>query len=114
MKYHISIGPLLQQSIPTALSQSGHLLHPKRSCTKIRTFERLIISKHCLELIYCDPGKVKELFLKRNKTNEWNENEERDRKSFLEVEKKIYLQMFPHNTAVVEGLLEEAGKDVLS
>ena len=68
--------------------------------TKIRTFEQLVISKHRLQRIFCDPKKVEKLYLKRHANNEWDDNGERDDKTFLQVEKEIYLEMFPHNKSV--------------
>ena len=52
--------------------------------------------------------------MKRNKVKEWDKNEDRNVNSFLEVEKKIYIDMFPRNTTVVEELLEGAGEDTSS
>ena len=74
--------------------------------TKIRTFEQLVISKHRLQRIFCDPKKVEKFYLKRHANNEWDDNGERDDKTFLQVEKEIYLEMFPHNKAVF-GVEEE-------
>ena len=46
---------------------------------------------------------MKWLFLERWKANDWKENDERDDKEFLEVEKEIYLKMFPERAKLMEG-----------
>ena len=38
--------------------------------------------------------------MKRHANNEWGDNGERDDKTFIQIEKEIYLEMFPHNKAV--------------
>ena len=50
---------------------------------------------------------MKELYLKRWKENDWDELEERDTKKFLELEKEIYLEMFPHNASLFENNNED-------
>ena len=50
-------------------NQSGCIYQPKRSNTNIRTFERLVISKHRLQRIFCDPKKVEKFYLKRHADN---------------------------------------------
>ena len=88
------------------LNQSGYISQPKRANTKIRTFVRLVNSKNCLQRIFCDPKKVEKLCMKCHANNEWDHNGERDDKTFLQVEKEIYIEMFPHNKAVF-GVDEE-------
>ena len=81
-------------------NQYGYISQQKRSNTNIRIFERLVISKQRLQRIFCNPKKVEKFHLKRHVNNEWDDNGERDNKTFLQVEKEIYLDMFPHNKAV--------------
>ena len=40
------------------------------------------------------------MYLKRKEKGKWDEQEELDDKRILDVEKKIYLEMFPHNQGV--------------
>ena len=57
--------------------------------------QNLVIAKYPMQRIYCCPQKVKALYFKRKKTNDWDEKNERDDNSFLEAEKEIYLPEFP-------------------
>ena len=77
-------------------SQAGYKSHPRRTRTDIRNYERLVVTKHRMQNIYIPPSKVQELFLARWKSNDWKENEERDDKEFLEIEKSIYMELFPN------------------
>ncbi len=43
--------------------------------------------------------------MKQFKTNDWKENVDVDK--FLELEKQIHLDMFPHNKAIFDGEVEE-------
>ena len=81
-------------------SQAGHLSDPTCASTKTRTFERLVIAKHRMQRIHCCPQKVKALYLKRKRANDWDEKTERDDNSFLEAEKEIYLTKFPENVGM--------------
>ena len=81
-------------------SQAGHLSDPTRASTKIRTFERLVIAKHRLQRIYCCPKKVLDLFMERFKSKNFDEGEDRDDLAFLQVEKQVYLDLFPHNKGI--------------
>jgi hypothetical protein len=94
-------------------SQAGHLSDPTRANTKIKTFERLVVAKHRMQRIYCCPKKVQKLYLEREQTSSWNDDGERDDKEFLEIEKKIYLEMFPDNTRVFgeEDGVNDGGED---
>ena len=67
---------------------------PKGANTKIRTFEQSVISKHRLQRIFCEPKKVEKFYLKRHANNKWYDNGERDDKTFLQIEKDIYLEIF--------------------
>ena len=83
-------------------SEAGFLADPRRSLTNVRLYERLVIVKHRLGRIYCHIPTVKELYLRHWKENDWDEHEERDTHEFLELEKEIYLEMFPQNEQLVE------------
>ena len=83
--------------------------HPRRARTNLRMYERMVMCKHRLHRIHCSIPRVKRLFLERWKANDWKENDERDDKEFLEVEKEIYLKMFPERAKLMEG--EEPKKD---
>ena len=87
-------------------NQYGYISQPRRANTKTRIFVRLVNSKNCLQRIFCDPKKVEKLCMKCHANNEWDHNGERDDKTFLQVEKEIYIEMFPHNKAVF-GVDEE-------
>ena len=84
-------------------SEAGHLADPLRNRTLTRTFERLVIAKHRMQRIYCCPKKVHKEFMTRWNNNDWDDSEDREDLSFLEKEKKIYLEMYPENV----GLFEE-------
>ena len=58
-------------------------------------YERLVVGKHWLSRIHCSIARVKELFLKRWKENDWDEQDDRDDTEFLEAEKNIWKEMFP-------------------
>ena len=75
----------------------------------VRLYERLVIVKHRLGRIYCHIPAVKELYLRRWKEKDWDEHEERDTNEFLQLEKEIYLGMFPHNKQLFED--EEGDMD---
>ena len=53
--------------------------------------------------IYCCPKKVQKLYMKRMKEGGWEENEERDDQQFLNMERKIYKEMFPLNDGASSG-----------
>ena len=64
-------GPYISNEVDceSLFNQSGCIYQPKRSNTNIRTFERLVISKHRLQRIFCDPKKVEKFYLKRHTDN---------------------------------------------
>ena len=66
-----------------------------------------MVTKHRLGRIYCHLPAVKELYIKRWKEKSLDEQEERDAKRFLEVEKKIHLEMFPNNEELFEDGADE-------
>ena len=90
-------------------SHTGHISDSLRSSTKVRTFKWLVIAKHRMNRIYCCPKKVQKLYLKRKKEGNWNEDEERDDQTFLDMEKKMYKDLFPLNEEVFSG--DEGSQD---
>ena len=88
-------------------SQAGFLADPRRSLTSVRLYERLVMTKHRLGRIYCHLPAVKELYLKRWREKDWDEREERDAKEFLELEKAIHLETFPHDKQFFEDEEDE-------
>jgi len=106
--FHVGVGQLSSHltsevDCESLFSHAGHISDPLRSSTKVRTFERLVIAKHRLKHIYCCPKKVQKLYLRRKQANNWDEDEERDDQTFLDMEKKIYDKMFPHDDGVLGG-----------
>mmetsp|Transcript_24073 Transcript_24073/g.50410 ORF Transcript_24073/g.50410 Transcript_24073/m.50410 type:complete len:88 (-) Transcript_24073:158-421(-) len=53
--------------------------------------------------IYVPPVKVQNLFLQRWRDTSWDEREEQDDKEFLEIEKEIYLKLFPNMTEPIKS-----------
>ena len=49
--------------------------------------------------------------MKRWKDDDWDEGDERDADEFLDLEKKIYLEMFPYNKAMFEDKDEDEDID---
>ena len=90
-------------------SQAGYLSQPKRAQTNVRKYERLVVSKHRLGRIYCSREKVHRKFMERFKSNNWAEEDERDDKAYLELEKEIYLEQYPWNASMFEE--EDTEKD---
>ncbi|KAL7444994.1 hypothetical protein ACHAXH_009756 [Discostella pseudostelligera] len=53
------------------------------------------MTKHWLQRIHCPRQLVKEMFIKRFKDNDWDEQNERDATEFLNIEKSIFVEDFP-------------------
>ena len=81
-------------------NQTDQIADPRRSLTAIRFYERFAITKHRLSRIYHHLDDVIDLYLKRWREKDWDEKEERDTTEFLELEKEIYKEMYPHNADV--------------
>ena len=86
-------------------SSAKQLSDPKRSRTKVRNYERLVIAKHRLDRIYLHQEHVLREHMQRNGTKDgWDEKEDReDLSSYLEIEKEQCLKMNPHNTEIFGG-----------
>ena len=98
---HVAIGQLCphvttEVDCESLFSQSGFLSHPRRTKTEIRTYERLVTGKHRLQRIYCHVPDVVRLYMERHSKNEWDEKDNRDDIAFLEIEKEIWKEQFPH------------------
>ena len=91
-------------------SQAGILAHPMRARTGIRMYERLVVGKHRLHRIYCHIPRVQALYLRRWKSNDWDEDDNRDDQEFLKVERQIYLQSMPENAELFEAEEKEEEK----
>ena len=87
--------------------------HPRRTKTEIRTYERLVTGKHRLQRIYCHVPDVVRLYTERHSKNEWDEKDNRDDIAFLEIEKEIWKEQFPHraNHLDDEDGSEEEGEE---
>ena len=68
--------------------QAVHAAQPNHNRTVAETFEWLVMSKHCMALIYCCPEKVKRGFMRRKKDKDWNKNEDRDDIMFWDQQKR--------------------------
>ena len=103
---HLSTGV----NCESLFSMAGYKSRPSRSQTDIRNYERLVVAKHCMSRIYCDPSLVHKNFMDRFKANSWDEKDERDDTEFLEIEKEIYLKtFFPHMKELVAEESEGEG-----
>ena len=54
---------------------------------------------------------MRELYLKRWRADDWDEKEDRDYREFLELEKEIYLEMYPQNAELFDEEEEEVDKE---
>eukprot|EP00956_Cyclotella_meneghiniana_P017543 scaffold28760_cov36-Cyclotella_meneghiniana.AAC.2 len=111
---HIGIGQLAphvttEVDCESLFIVSGFLSHPRRALMGIRTYERLVMGKHRLQRIYCHVPDVIKLYMERHSKNDWDEKENREDLSFLEVEKDIWKEQFPHCVQELED--EEEGED---
>ena len=76
----------------------------------IQFYERLVIAKHRLDRVYCHIPDVVKLYMKRWREKNWEEGEERDAKEFLELEKEIFLEMYPCNEIFEDEGEEQEGE----
>ena len=88
-------------------SQSSHINHPKRARTSIRNYERLVIGKYRIQLIYLDQERVMKKFMDRFQKNNWKEDKDRDDNDFLKLEKEVFTELFSWNKAVLDVIAEE-------
>ena len=52
--------------------------------------------------MFCPVEKVVEKYIEREKSGNWDEEEDREDTWFLEEEKKFFLDKFPHNKEMFE------------
>ena len=83
------------------------LAHPWRVRTGIRMYERLVVGKHRLHHMHYSISRVQKLFMERWKARSWDGNDVRDNREFFEVEKEIYLEMFPQSAKLFKEEVEE-------
>ena len=110
---HVGIGQLCphistEVDCESLFSTAGFMSHPRRANTNIRTYERLVKGKHCLQRIYCHVPSVYRMYMKRHKEGDWDEKDNREDDRFLELEKEIWKEMYPHHS---EQLDEEYESD---
>ena len=70
-------------------------------------YERLVVGKYRLKRIYCSMPIVKELFNKIWKGSLWEDDNNRDNRAFLKLEKEIWREIFPHSAEILESEKEE-------
>jgi len=104
---HIGIGQLCphistEVDCESLFSTAGFMSHPQRANTDIQTYERLVKGKHCLQRIYCHIPSVYRLYMQRHKSGDWDEKENREDDMFLQVEKEIWKEMYPHHIIDLE------------
>jgi hypothetical protein len=97
--FHVGVGQISPHFITevdceSLFSQAGFIADAQGANMLVCFYERLVITKHRLHCIYCHLPHVKELYIKRFKSNDWDEGTERDAKDFLKIEKDIFLEEF--------------------
>jgi hypothetical protein len=98
--FHVGVGQIcphvsMEVDCESLRSQAGFLADTHRSRTLVCFYEHLVISKHRLHCIYCHLPYAKELYVKRFRSNDWDEGIDRDAKGFVKIEKDIFLGEFP-------------------
>ena len=89
-------------NLESLFSIAGYDANPRRSQTNIHLYERFVITKHRLNRMYVHLPDVRDLYMKRWRNNDWDKKEERDSQDFLQLEKELYLKMFPHNEEIFD------------
>ena len=70
-------------------SIAGFVSHPTRATSLLSTHQRLAMLAVLLNIVYVDEEKVVQEFMRRQKGNDWDENESREDASFLLLEKEL-------------------------
>ena len=91
--------PTAETDVEGLFSIAGLTADPRRFCMNVWLHECLTMTRHRLG--------HKELYLKRHAAMNWDEKGERDTMKFLDLEKDIYLEMFPNNVGVFRDEDEE-------
>ena len=94
----------------TLFSYAGHLNDERRLRMLVRMYERLVIAKHRMLRIYVSNERVKRRYMKRFKDNDWDEDEERDCKKYLQQEREIWEEESPHAAMMMFSEEEEEGE----
>ena len=92
----------------TLFSMSGQLNCARRMSMFVRLYERLVIGKHRMSRIYVSSGNVKKRYLQRHIANDWDEDEERDSKEYLEQEREIWEEGNPRDATTMAEEDEQA------
>ena len=95
----------------TLFSVSGQLNCSRRMSMFVRLYERLVIGKHRMSRIYVSSGNVKKRYLQRHIANNWDEDEERDSREYLEQEREIWEEGNPHDAAAMAEEDEQVAEE---
>ena len=95
----------------TLFSVSGQLNCSRRMSMFVRLYERLVIGKHRMSRIYVSSGNVKKRYLQRHIANNWDEDEERDSREYLEQEREIWQEGNPRNAAAMAEEDEQVAEE---
>ena len=95
----------------TLFSVSGQLNCSRSMSMFVRLYKRLVIGKHRMSLIYVSSGNVKKRYLQRLIANNWDEDEERDSKKYLEQEKEIWEEGNPRDAATMAEEDEQVAEE---
>ena len=103
---HVGIGQLLCPHITTEVdreslsSTAGLMSHPRRAQREDshNTYLRKTSQgkKLFLQRTYCHLPYVYRLYMERHNKGDWDETKNQDDERFLEVEKEIWKEMYPH------------------
>ena len=113
---YVYIGQLASR-VPTEVgceslfSVSGQLNCSRRMHLHVRLYERLVIGKHRMSRIYVSSENVKKRYLQRHVDDNWDEDEERDSKEYLEQEREIWEEGNPHSKTMVAEEDEQVAEE---
>ena len=110
--YEVGRGPIgshvsSEVDCESLFSQADVVADSRRARLDIRFYERLVMAKHRLSRVYCHIPDVVDLYMKRWSENDWKEDDERDAREFLELEKKIFLEKYPRSKEIFNDEGEE-------
>jgi hypothetical protein len=115
--YHVGIGQIsphvsTEVDCESLFSQAGALANSRRARTNVRYYERLVIIKHRLHRIYCHAPAVRELYIKREKADNWDEAADRDALEYLDIEEEIFMKQHPlYADKYKDDASEDSGDD---
>ena len=61
----------------------------------IRTYERLVMASHRMHRFHVRDKVIMDEYLKRNRNDDWDDEEGRDDEEFLRVEEELWSKMYP-------------------